>query len=115
MTAVSPKQYEENKLKVPLRTFATAQVAPPKAHIHWSTPGLGKALEIWQLTVPGIVIACIELDSLAQERALLEGRIAVGILVPSDRPVLQVRLLIKYPVCLALPKSHPLANKPEIP
>jgi DNA-binding transcriptional LysR family regulator len=42
----------------------------------------------------------------------------VGILVPSDRPVLellQVRLLIKYPVRLALPKSHPHANKPEIP
>src|SRR5258708_39535267 len=47
-----------------------------------------------------------------------EGRISVGILVPSDRPVLEllkVRLLIKYPVSLALPKSHPHANKPEIP
>jgi DNA-binding transcriptional LysR family regulator len=42
----------------------------------------------------------------------------VGILVPSDRPVLEllhVRFLIKYPVRLALPKSHPHANKPEIP
>jgi DNA-binding transcriptional LysR family regulator len=47
----------------------------------------------------------------------LEGRIAVGLLVPSDRPLLdllQVRLLIKYPVKLALPKSHPYADKPEI-
>jgi hypothetical protein len=47
-----------------------------------------------------------------------KGRISVGILVPSDRPVLEllhVRLLIKYPVSLALPKSHPHANKPEIP
>src|SRR6202521_3525480 len=79
---------------------------------------LGKALEVWRLTAPGIVIDCIEMDSVSQERALLEGRIAVGILVPSDRPVLellQVRFLIKYPVCLALPKSHPHANKPEIP
>jgi DNA-binding transcriptional LysR family regulator len=79
---------------------------------------LGKALETWRLTAPGIVIDCIEMDSVSQERALLEGRIAVGILVPSDRPVLellQVRFLIKYPVCLALPKSHPHANKPEIP
>ena len=58
------------------------------------------------------------MDSVSQERALVEGRIAVGILVPSDRPVLEllhVRFLIKYPVSLALPKSHPHANKPEIP
>jgi DNA-binding transcriptional LysR family regulator len=79
---------------------------------------LGKALEVWRLTAPGIVVDCIEMDSVSQERALLEGRISVGILVPSDRPVLEllhVRLLIKYPVRLALPKSHPHANKSEIP
>ena len=79
---------------------------------------LGKALEVWRLTAPGIVVDCIEMDSVTQERALLEGRISVGILVPSDRPVLEllhVRFLIKYPVRLALPKSHPHANKPEIP
>jgi DNA-binding transcriptional LysR family regulator len=79
---------------------------------------LGKALEVWRLDSPGILVDCIEMDSVAQERALLEGRISVGILVPSDRPVLEllrVRLLIKYPVSLALPKSHPHANKPEIP
>jgi DNA-binding transcriptional LysR family regulator len=79
---------------------------------------LGKALEVWRLTSPGIVVDCIEMDSVSQERALLEGRIAVGILVPSDRPVLEllhVRFLIKYPVSLALPKSHPHADKPAIP
>jgi DNA-binding transcriptional LysR family regulator len=79
---------------------------------------LGKALETWRLTAPGIIVDCIEMDFATQERALLEGRIAVGILVPSNRPVLEllkVRLLIEYPVSLALPKSHPHANKPEIP
>jgi DNA-binding transcriptional LysR family regulator len=79
---------------------------------------LGKALEVWRLNSPEIVVDCIEMDSVAQEKALLEGRISVGILVPSDRPVLellQVRVLIKYPVRLALPKSHPYAEKPEIP
>jgi DNA-binding transcriptional LysR family regulator len=79
---------------------------------------LGKALEVWRLTSPGIVFDCIEMDSVSQERALLEGRIAVGILVPSDRPVLellQVRVLTKHPALLALPKSHPHADKPEIP
>src|SRR6202162_4366102 len=79
---------------------------------------LDKALEVWRLTAPDIVVDCIEMDCISQERALLEGRISVGILVPSDRPVLellQVRVLIKYPVKLALPKSHPHADKPEIP
>jgi DNA-binding transcriptional LysR family regulator len=79
---------------------------------------LGKALEIWRLTSPGIVVDCIEMDSVTQERALLEGRIAVGILVPSDRPVLEllhVRILIKYPMSLALPNSHPHASRDEIP
>ena len=79
---------------------------------------LGKALEVWRLTAPDIVVDCIEMDCITQERALLEGRIAVGLLVPSDRPLLellQVRLLTKYPVKLALPKSHPYADKPEIP
>jgi DNA-binding transcriptional LysR family regulator len=79
---------------------------------------LGKALETWRLTAPEIVIDCIEMDSVTQERALLEGRIAVGILVPSDRPVLEllkVQFLIEYPVCLALPKTHRHANKSEIP
>src|SRR6202790_2777528 len=79
---------------------------------------LGKALEVWRLTAPGIVVDCVEMDSVTQERALLEGRISVGILVPSNRPVLEllhVRFLIKYPVSLALPKSHPHADKAEIP
>jgi DNA-binding transcriptional LysR family regulator len=79
---------------------------------------LGKALEVWRLTAPGIVVDCIDMDSVSQERALLEGRISVGILVPSDRPVLellQVRILIKYPVRLALSKSHPHADQLEIP
>src|SRR5271165_518835 len=79
---------------------------------------LGKALEVWRLTAPDIVVDCIEMDCLSQERALLEGRIAVGLLVPSDRPLLellQVRLLIKYPARLALPKSHAHADKAQIP
>jgi DNA-binding transcriptional LysR family regulator len=79
---------------------------------------LGKALEVWRLTSPGIIVDCIEMDSLSQERALLEGRISVGILVPSDRPVLEllhVRILIKYPMSLALPKAHAYAGRDEIP
>ena len=66
---------------------------------------LGKALEVWRLTSPEIIVDCIEMDSVTQEKALLEGRISVGILVPSDRPVLELlrfRFLIKYPVSLAL-------------
>jgi hypothetical protein len=41
---------------------------------------LGKALETWRLTAPGIIVDCIEMDSELQERALLEtgGRCRCG-------------------------------------
>src|ERR1700759_5714044 len=50
----------------------------------------GKALEVWRLRFPGIVVNCIEMDCISQERALLEGTISLGILIPSDRPVLEL-------------------------
>jgi DNA-binding transcriptional LysR family regulator len=34
---------------------------------------LGKALKVWRLTSPGIIVDCIETDSVSQERAPLEG------------------------------------------
>jgi hypothetical protein len=43
---------------------------------------LGQALELWEKVSPGIVIDCVEMDPEAQERALLDGRIAVGIPSP---------------------------------
>ncbi len=65
---------------------------------------LGQTLERWQPET--------------QERALLDGRIAVGILVLlSNRPILEllrVQLLVRHPVTVALPKSHPQAVLPEI-
>jgi DNA-binding transcriptional LysR family regulator len=79
---------------------------------------LGKALKVWRLTAPEIGTDCLEMDSVSQESALLEGQISVGILMPSNRPVLEllkVRLLTKYALGLALPKSHPHVDKPEIP
>jgi DNA-binding transcriptional LysR family regulator len=78
---------------------------------------LGQALELWEKASPGIIIDCIEMDPEAQERALLDGRIAVGILVLTDRPILEllrVQLLTEHPVTVALPKSHPQAALPEI-
>jgi DNA-binding transcriptional LysR family regulator len=80
---------------------------------------LGETLERWQKVSPGVVVDCIEMDPEAQERALLDGRIAVGILVLlSDRPILEllrVQQLIQHPVTVALPESHPQAVLPEIP
>jgi DNA-binding transcriptional LysR family regulator len=78
---------------------------------------LGQALEEWQKVSPGIVIDCVEMDPETQGRALLDGRIAVGILVLADRPILEllkVQLLVEHPVTVALPKSHPQAVLPEI-
>jgi DNA-binding transcriptional LysR family regulator len=78
---------------------------------------LSQALEVWRRTAPAVAIDCIEMDTLAQEQALIEGRISVGILVPSSRPVsklLRVRVLAKHPVLLALPESHPQAERPKV-
>jgi len=78
---------------------------------------LGQVLERWQKVSPGIVIDCVEMDPETQERALLDGRIAVGILVLGDRPILEllrVQLLMEHPVTVALPKSHPQATLPKI-
>jgi DNA-binding transcriptional LysR family regulator len=78
---------------------------------------LGQAIELWHKGSPGIVVDCVEMGAIAQERALLDGRIAVGILVLSDRPILEllsVQLLIEHPVTVALPKSYPQAVLPEI-
>ena len=78
---------------------------------------LGQALEHWHKESPGIVVDCVEMDALEQERALLDGRIAVGILVLSDRPILELlsaKLLIEHRVSVALPQSHPQAVQPEI-
>jgi DNA-binding transcriptional LysR family regulator len=78
---------------------------------------LGQALERWHKESPGVVVDCVEMDAVEQERALLDGRIAVGILVLSDRPILELlraELLIEHPVIVALPKSHPHAVQPEI-
>jgi DNA-binding transcriptional LysR family regulator len=78
---------------------------------------LGQALERWHKESPGIVIDCVDMDAIEQERALLDGRIAVGILVLSDRPILELlsaELLIEHRVSVALPKSHPQAGQPEI-
>jgi DNA-binding transcriptional LysR family regulator len=80
---------------------------------------LGETLERWQKISPGVVVDCVEMDPETQERALLDGRIVVGILVLlSDRPILEllrVQQLIQHPVTVALPKSHPQAVLPEIP
>jgi DNA-binding transcriptional LysR family regulator len=79
---------------------------------------LGPALERWRRTAPGIVVDCLELDGAAQERALLEGRIDLGLLVPGERPVLQllqVQPLLEYPARVALPAVHPLAQRSPVP
>jgi DNA-binding transcriptional LysR family regulator len=78
---------------------------------------LGQALELWRKVSPGIVIDCVEMDPETHERALLDGRIAVGILVLSDCPILEflrVQLLMEHPVTVALPKSHPQAVRSQI-
>jgi DNA-binding transcriptional LysR family regulator len=79
---------------------------------------LGSALELWGQGSPGIVVDCLEMDGAAQEGALVEGRLDVGLMMPSDRPVLrllQVRHLVDYPGRVALPQDHPLTGLSRVP
>jgi DNA-binding transcriptional LysR family regulator len=79
---------------------------------------LGSALERWRSTPSGIVVDCVEMGGAAQERAFLEGRIDVGVLVRGERPVLQLlrmRPLVDYPARVALPQAHPLAERSPVP
>ena len=58
------------------------------------------------------------MDGEAQEKALLEGRIDVGLFLWGERPVLQllqVRHLLDYPVRVALPRTHPLVERSTLP
>jgi DNA-binding transcriptional LysR family regulator len=79
---------------------------------------LGSALEIWHATSPDIAVDYLEMDGGAQEKALLEGRIDVGLLLWGERPVLQllqVRHLLDYPARVALPLAHPLVERSTLP
>src|SRR5260370_17660406 len=49
---------------------------------------MGKALEVWRQTSPGIVVDFIEIDTLSQERPLMKVRIPLAILFPHDQPAL---------------------------
>jgi len=58
---------------------------------------LARTLECWQKDSPEVFIDCVEMDSEAQERALIEGRIAVGIVaLLSNRPILEL-LRVRQP------------------
>jgi DNA-binding transcriptional LysR family regulator len=80
---------------------------------------LGQTLERRHNVSPGIIIDCVEMDPETQERALLDGRIAVGIVaLLSKRPILEllgVQQLIQHPVKVALSQFHSQSVLPEIP
>jgi DNA-binding transcriptional LysR family regulator len=79
---------------------------------------LGSALELWREAAPGIVVDYVEMDGGSQEKALLEGRIDVGLLLQGERPVLQLlrgRPLLEYPARVALPQVHHLAERSPVP
>jgi DNA-binding transcriptional LysR family regulator len=79
---------------------------------------LGRALEIWRRTARDIAVDCVEMDGKAQEVALLEGRIDLGLLMRGDRPLLELlrmRRLLDYPARVALPRAHPLADRSPVP
>ena len=106
--------------RVGIKIFATqptaAIVGAHLGNIHhksYLTPFDSHRLD---LRCHNLVLTC-KLDPETQERAVLDGRIAAGILVLSGRPILELlraQLLVEHPVTVALPKSHPQAVLPEI-
>ncbi len=79
---------------------------------------LGRALELWRRTAKDIAVDCVEMDGKAQEVALLEGRIDLGLLMRGHRPLLEllrVQHLLDYPAMVALPRGHPLAERLAVP
>ncbi len=58
------------------------------------------------------------MDGASQVKALVEGRIDVGLLLWGERPVLElmrVRPLLDYLARIALPQSHPLTAHSPVP
>jgi DNA-binding transcriptional LysR family regulator len=65
---------------------------------------------------PKVRISLRMMGTVEQRRALLEGRIHVGFLVPPvDDPELAVETIVHLPIVVALHRKHPLASRTYVP
>ena len=65
---------------------------------------------------PQIRMVVRNMGSAEQARALSEGRLHVGfVALPIDEPDLATETILRRPIVIALPRSHPLANRVRVP
>jgi DNA-binding transcriptional LysR family regulator len=78
---------------------------------------LPRALAAFRASAPGVTVAVESLPTSVQVQALREGRIQVGFLrLPcDDSALLAVETVLREPLVVVLPRSHPLAARRRIP
>jgi DNA-binding transcriptional LysR family regulator len=65
---------------------------------------------------PRIRMVVRNMGSAEQARAISEGRLHVGfVALPIDEPDLATETLLRRPIVIALPRSHPLADRERVP
>ena len=76
---------------------------------------LPTALRAFRDRFPGVDLVLDETETTVQHRALLEGRIDVGLLrAPFNDPELVIETLLREPIIVALPQRHALARRAEL-
>jgi len=70
-----------------------------------------KVLEVFGKQYPGVRVELRYMSTGAQVEELREGRLGVGfVILPIQAPFLATEIVLREPLCLAIPKRHPLAR-----
>ncbi|KAB8334676.1 LysR family transcriptional regulator [Scytonema tolypothrichoides VB-61278] len=95
-------QGESGRLKVGFSGFATYSVLP-------------KALRIFRERFPRVELELEEMTTTAQVQALQEEQIHLGLMIPPIPDAsLTLEPILKEPLVVILPETHPLATQPEL-
>ncbi|NJM72850.1 MAG: LysR family transcriptional regulator [Scytonema sp. RU_4_4] len=95
-------QGESGRLKVGFSGFATYSVLP-------------KALRIFRERFPRVELELEEMTTSAQVQALQEQQIHLGLMIPPiPDATLTLEPILKEPLVVILPETHPLAMHPEL-
>ncbi|KAB8317887.1 LysR family transcriptional regulator [Tolypothrix campylonemoides VB511288] len=95
-------QGESGRLKVGFSGFATYSVLP-------------KALRIFRERFPRVELELEEMTTTAQVQALQEQQIHLGLMIPPiPDATLSLQPILREPLVVILPETHPLATQPEL-
>ncbi|BAY46239.1 LysR family transcriptional regulator [Scytonema sp. HK-05] len=95
-------QGESGRLKVGFSGFATYSVLP-------------KALRIFRERFPRVELELEEMTTTAQVQALQEQQIHLGLMIPPiPDATLTLEPILREPLVVILPETHPLAAQPEL-